>query len=162
CLANGSTLITFDDIDNLTNSSYNIQIPNGYSNLQWSNVYILQASLYPSSGYVTALTSGQDVAFNWYGRPMNISSSILFTINSFIAASAWYDNNTVIMQGYQSGTLLYSQTVTLYIKTSLLVQLNWINIDNIAFTSSAQWFVMDNLCINGIASKYILASEQHV
>ncbi|CAF1189861.1 unnamed protein product [Didymodactylos carnosus] len=153
CLTNNSTLITFDDLTNLTDYT----IPNGYFNLRWSNVRVLQASVYGLySGYLTALSSGQYVAVsvNIYSNPLTISlppsnssNTTAFTIWSFNASSAWFDNNTVTMQGSRLGYLLYIQNVTLKLNSATFVQLDWTNIDRITFSSSIAQFVMDNLCL---------------
>ncbi|CAF1327799.1 unnamed protein product [Didymodactylos carnosus] len=146
-------------------------IPNGYYGLQWSNVGIVRSFLYPTSGYTTALSSGQDVAYNAYGTPMSIASSPSspFTINSFVAASAWYDNNTLMMTGSRAGSFLYGTTTSTTIQmTSQSVQqsngslpsqcTNYVtNNDSTRLTSYNASSACDNLIFNQLTYVHFIA-----
>ncbi|CAF1113488.1 unnamed protein product [Didymodactylos carnosus] len=150
CTINGSNLVTFDDVSNCTECL----IPNGYMNLKWTNVGVVdpskESSNYLTSGYETALTSGSYTTFNDDGSPMTISASDSnqpFTLGSFIAASAWYDNNILTITSSRSGMAMYTATYSLLVNTAMVIQLNWSNLDSVTFSTSNWQFAMDNLCL---------------
>jgi hypothetical protein len=155
-----NTLITFDD---LPATGYpGVLIPADYYNLTWSDVYYLTSANTPNSGYPTALSSGQNVAYNGYGNTMSITSPSTngsFSISSFIASSAWNDNLHLAIVGQLNGTTVYNGSIILQVTSASLVTLNWLNLDTIFFTTSGgttnamvsafgEEFAMDNLCIN--------------
>ncbi|CAF1531692.1 unnamed protein product, partial [Rotaria sordida] len=156
---NGFTLIDFDEFI----ADPEVPIPPFYHGLEWTNAYVLDPTTYPESGYATAVSSGQNVGFNWYGNPMSIGADItgsleLFSIKSFVAAAAWNHNLSLSMTGERSGVTVFNQTIILQVKSATNVSLDWKNIDKITFTTfggtnamidggSGTHFAMDNLCI---------------
>ncbi|CAF4951939.1 unnamed protein product, partial [Rotaria sp. Silwood1] len=86
-----SSLITFDDITNITNTS-GVPVPNGYSGLNWENVLVLNGlnDSNPGTGYRTGVVSPPYLAFDGYGSPMTITNAATntFTINSFYSCAA--------------------------------------------------------------------------
>jgi hypothetical protein len=147
CLTAKSVLITFDDV---TNGAQAL-ISSPYVTLTWSNLYVIEATLQSNtSGYQTALRSGQWVAFNKNGTTTSSVSSAnaSFTVYSFIAASVTSDNNfTLTINGYQSQAIVFSTNITLTTNSASFVQLNWTAVEKITFTSPSNisTFAMDNL-----------------
>jgi hypothetical protein len=152
-----SSLITFDDITNSTDTS-GVPVPNSYGGLNWQNVQVLDGlniSNPSAAGYKTGVVSPPYLAFNGYGSPMAITSAATstFTIKSFYSCAAWHDNTTLEMIGTRSGTVLYTKTIALFTQKRILVELNWVGIDNIHFNSSCGFccdekhFTMDNLSV---------------
>ncbi|CAF1559122.1 unnamed protein product, partial [Didymodactylos carnosus] len=151
-----SDLITFDNILNVTDTSNGFVIPNGYSGLNWNQAMALnKSSANPqlnTSGYFNALKSGQFIAYNGNGNPMTISSrdNNIFNISSFVGSAAWVNDLAVTIIGRRLSTPIYSTTIILHKNMSKLIELNWIDLDNITFStygSDGQQFAMDNLCL---------------
>ncbi|CAF1006628.1 unnamed protein product, partial [Adineta ricciae] len=91
-VATCTTLITFNDIPGQSSTSG--IIPNGYKNLNWTNVNYINASTTPiGSGYRTALGNQTFLMYNANGFNFTISSAngTRFSFDSFIYNSAWYD-----------------------------------------------------------------------
>lgn len=146
--------VTFDEFTG--NGS---MIPNGYQCLSWINTRTTRSAINPNSGFITALSSGEYVAFNGGGNPMsivanNISSVGSFNIRSFIAAAAWFNTLILTMTGERMGTIVYNRSLILQQNTSTNIVLNWNNIDKITFVTSngtdpqednGDHFAMDNL-----------------
>ncbi|CAF0970260.1 unnamed protein product [Rotaria sp. Silwood1] len=144
-----SNLITFDTIT----SEPVDEIPSDYIGLQWKNFYIMNLTAFPSyytSGFYTALQSGY-IAYNKKGSTMTISSSppYKFNLYSFIATSAIQNQLRLTMIGERSSKVWYSATYPLYTHWPQLIELNYLNIDKITFsTTGSSEFAMENLCIS--------------
>ncbi|CAF3094809.1 unnamed protein product, partial [Rotaria sp. Silwood2] len=151
-----SSLITFDDITNVTNTS-GVPVPNGYGGLNWENVLVLNGlnDSNPGTGYKTGVVSPPYLAFDGFGSPMAITRAATdtFTINSFYSCAAWYDNITLEITGTRTGTTLYTKAVSLFTQSRTFIELNWSDIDTINLNSVCDWccdakhFTMDNLCV---------------
>ncbi|CAF1211222.1 unnamed protein product [Rotaria sordida] len=144
-----SNLITFDDI---TNEPLG-EIPSDYNGLQWENFYVMNLTAFPfygSSGFYTARQSGY-IAYNKNGSTMTISVSppYVFNLYSFISSSGYQNQLRLTMLGYRSSTLWYSAMYPLYTHWPQLIELNYLNITKITFsTTDPSEFAMDNLCIS--------------
>ncbi|CAF1128629.1 unnamed protein product, partial [Didymodactylos carnosus] len=153
-------LVTFDNVPNYIEPY--LPIPDGYSNLNWTNVYVLNAttSLYNTSGYYTALSSGKFVAFNAYGNPMSIyRTNGVFNVTSFVASAVLPDNLQLTLIGRRSSTVIYRINVTLRISTAFVIVLNWLSIDNMTFQmSSSSYLAIDNLCLSTVFSDILSTS----
>ncbi|CAF1627828.1 unnamed protein product, partial [Rotaria magnacalcarata] len=154
---NGFTLIDFDEF-----SGVESPLPPFYRGLEWTNLFVIDVSRYPESGYTTALSSGRNVGVNGYGNFMSISAGIsssleAFSIKSFVAAAAWNNDLQLSMTGERSGLRVHNKTITLQVKSATNVVLDWRNIDKISFKTFGgtaatlghddTHFGMDNLCI---------------
>ncbi|CAF4895832.1 unnamed protein product [Rotaria sp. Silwood1] len=105
---------------------------------------------YYTSGFYTALQSGY-IAYNKKGSTMTISSSppYKFNLYSFIATSAIQNQLRLTMIGERSSKVWYSATYPLYTHWPQLIELNYLNIDKITFsTTGSSEFAMENLCIS--------------
>ncbi|CAF1453575.1 unnamed protein product [Didymodactylos carnosus] len=152
----GSNLITFEDVYVGDVG----EIPNGYSGLNWNNIYASSEhpKNYDTSGYPTALTSGEFLTLNGNGQPITITINPpnVFDIHSFVASAAWNDNLTLTIIGQRLPSTIYRKMITLRMYTSTLVVLNWLNIEKLILSTSggtpvfernATHFAMDNLCV---------------
>ncbi|CAF4955555.1 unnamed protein product, partial [Rotaria sp. Silwood1] len=101
-----TTRVTFDDIPGQSSTSG--VVPNGYKNLNWTNVLYLNSSTMPTSGYQTAVNSPPFVGYNPGGTIVQITTAngTKFAFNSVIVSSAWRDNLVWSIYGYRSGTNL--------------------------------------------------------
>jgi hypothetical protein len=82
---------------------------------------------------------------------MTISDSPpnVFNVYSFVAASAYQNQLRMTMIGKRESAIWYSATYPLYTRWSKLIQLDYLNIMTITFsTDGASEFAMDNLCIS--------------
>lgn len=93
------------------------------------------------SGYRTVMTSAPNVAYNGAGNDMSIavgaSASVKsFSMQSFIAAGAWYNNLQVSMTGFRGGATIYTRTITVQTTSKVLVSLDWNNMDRMTIVTS--------------------------
>ncbi len=108
-----TTRVTFDDIPGQLPTSG--VVPNGYNNLNWTNVQYLNASTMPPSGYQIAVFSPPFIAYNPGGLMVTITSAngTRFAFNSIVVSSAWRDNLNWNLYGYQAGVQLLSASFPL-------------------------------------------------
>lgn len=161
CLPILGDVITFDDLPARSSG----QIPNGYSNLNWSSGFTFfdPLSYFGSSpnGYSAGVITGPNIAYDsnaGSGNSISFSNPAPFTFNSVFLTAAWYDNLQVTVTGFQGGIPVTgdNRTVTLSATTPTLFAFNWTNVDRISFTpfggtqhvgyaGSGVFFLMDNL-----------------
>jgi hypothetical protein len=154
-----SGVITFDDISLPPIYNSYGSIPNGYQGLNWNNFYVIYSAALPLSGYAAGMVSFPNAAFNSTGAPASLSSTTPFTFTSGYFTAAWNDGLTVQVQGLNSGTVLYTQSLVLSAATPMLVTFNWQGVTEVDFAASGgtlhagynggpgTQFVMDNLSI---------------
>ncbi|CAF4702402.1 unnamed protein product, partial [Rotaria sp. Silwood2] len=151
-------------IPNVNPSSDANVVPSNYSGCIWSNFNVVMPSvILPNSGYMTLVKSGsgQSIAYNGQGRSASIGALPRQTLNvkSFLATGAWNNNLKLSILGYRSGYIVYTSNVILQATTTSIIDLHWINIERINFTSSAgtsagfpnyrgSEFVIDDLCLS--------------
>jgi hypothetical protein len=114
-----------------------------------------------ASGYYTATVSGNNLLYNAYGNPLNMTTADgrLFTLNSAVVAAAWRDNLTLTVTGYHSGAIIQDQTFILQVFTaSYLNFIGYSELDTVVFSTSGgtqdpnvaypgTQFAMDNICL---------------
>ena len=84
-------------------------------------MFTLVASTYScqEAGYATGNVSPSRVAYTGSGNPATVWSTSPFSVKSFYATAAWYENVVLTVTGYQGstngsgGTLVGTYTVTL-------------------------------------------------
>ncbi|CAF1511339.1 unnamed protein product [Rotaria sp. Silwood1] len=144
-----SNLITFDTITNEPSG----EVPSDYIGLQWKNFYVMNVTAFPfysTSGFYTARQSGY-IAYNKNGSTMTISSNppYVFNLYSLIASSGFQNRLKLIMIGKRSSKIWGSAMYPLYTHWPQLIELNYLNIDSITFsTTDPAEFAIDNLCIS--------------
>jgi len=147
--------LTFDDL-----SGTNLQVPNGYAGLSWSNFdYMDTASSAPNpSGFLAGTVSQPNIAYNNYGTAASISNGTAFSVLSAWLTAAWNNNLRLEVRGYASNALVYDEGFTLSATNPTLLNFNCVNVTNIEFISSGGTpnstygdsgyeFVMDNMSI---------------
>src|SRR5215204_4669457 len=55
--------------ENLVDDAESIEIPDGYSNLNWKNFWVADDEAYEKTDFDTAIHSGEASAFNYYEKP---------------------------------------------------------------------------------------------
>jgi hypothetical protein len=129
-----------------------INVPNSYSGLQWDNFAVLIGSYRSlSEGYRIGTTSPQNVAFNKFGDPAEVSWTNTFDLTSaqLTAATPNLVNLTVI--GYSGTTQLYSSTITISNTAATRIDFNYLGITRVRFVASpTTQFVLDDLTLSGI------------
>lgn len=151
-------VLTFDDVSN-TSGNY---IYKGYGGFNWDNFYVVNRTVWPESGFDTGVVSGNYVAYNAWGSPALVSSS-LFDFNGAYLTAAWNNGLSVVVEGLKNETSLYSKTVVVDTTSPTWFDFNFLGIDQLKFSSSggvdAGWgwgknFVMDNFTINETKSVF--------
>jgi hypothetical protein len=131
-----ASILTFEGLDD------QMLIPNSYGGLNWDNMYALDAGAF-GSGYRGGVVSGTNIAFNGFGDLAVTSGSV-------------FDSGlTVTVEGYLSGSLMYSSTVQLLDPTDTLgagatrFAFNFLGVDELRFsTNFGSQFAMDDFEIN--------------
>ncbi|WP_069791059.1 PEP-CTERM sorting domain-containing protein (plasmid) [Cyanobacterium sp. IPPAS B-1200] len=149
-----AVVLTFDDVTQGSSA----EIPNGYGGLNWSNFWVLKGTSQPGNGYEKGIVSGDYVAFNSFANPAEITGS-LFDFNGAFLTAAWNDGLSVLVEGFNSGTNLYSQTVVVNTTSPTWFDFNFLGVDRLRFSSfggvqnpnlsvSDTHFAMDNFTFN--------------
>jgi len=150
------TLVTFDELSETTTGSF---IANGYQGLNWTNFVrvniILNTINNGLSGAYYGMVTPSNVVLNAFGDPAEIDSrGTNFNFLSTYLTGVWRSNLNIEVQGFNSGTLLYSTTVVASATSPALFTFSFLNIDRLAFSASggqyagfgsdAETFAMDN------------------
>jgi hypothetical protein len=147
--------VNFDDLPEAV-----APISNGHAGLDWNNFYAFnhEANGPGVTGYENGRVSRQNVAFNAYGTPAEISSSGTFTFNSTYLTGAWNNGLNILVEGFQGGNSLFTRLVTVDSTSPTLFTFDWVGIDRLRFTSSGgvdagyggigNHFAMDNFSFN--------------
>ena len=142
-------VINFDSLD----GSGGMQIPNGYSGLNWNNFITLKGSDYAGTGYNAGVISPPNIAFNAYGNPASFSSTAQFSLVSAYFATAWTNGTQITILGLNGGTQLYSTTFSLSKTSPVLYSFNWSGINQVNFsTNNTEQFTLDDLCLDSCLS----------
>jgi PEP-CTERM motif len=152
-------LITFDDFS--TGADPGTGVTNGYNDLNWQNLHVLNAPLetlaYSTSGYTYGMVSASNVVYNGNGFPAAIDSiDTNFNLLSVYLTGAWDNNLNITVQGLNGATLLYSTSIVAQATAATLFTFNWQNLSSLTLSSTfgqsagflggaGVQFVMDNL-----------------
>ena len=138
--------LTFDDIFPVQADA---PISNGYGGLDWVNMSYLEPAAYPSfysgTGYEHGIVSGTKVALNNYGDPATVSSSGA----NFDFIGAWFtaailDDNILTVTAYRDTLSVGEIQLTLNTVAPQWLGANFLNIDELRFSSSQGPFAMDD------------------
>jgi len=152
-------VLTFDDIT--TTNSYT-SIPDGYGGFDWnSNAYVINGgSVHRNSGYDKGTVSGNYTAFNWFARPFEVSREGLFNFEGAYLTAAWNTGLNIVVEGFESGALKYSETVTVDTDAPTWFDFDFLSIDSLNFSTfggvdanphdsgGGTHFAMDNFTYN--------------
>jgi hypothetical protein len=134
-----SKTIDFEDVDT---SPYGFAVlENGYAKLNWEGLQVLNVddsgvAYYGNSGYITGLTSGEQVMYNPYSATESSISLTTgtFTFDSVQMTSGWNLKEKVTIVGYdESGDEIFKQKVTLNDKGPSDVELHWAGVNKVTF-----------------------------
>ncbi len=151
CAPASATVVTFDDLVGVE-----APVPNGYGGLNWDNFYYLDGVNYPSnpSGYQNGVVSPKNVAYNAWGNPAAFTQDP-FNFDGVWLTAAWNDGLNIDIEGYLTGSLVYTQTVVANTAGPIWFQADYLNIDEVRFKSyggtnhgyvgNGTHFAMDNL-----------------
>lgn len=150
-----ATTITFENLPN------NVNIPNNYADLTWTNINALNTTGFSASGYVNGVQSGSFVAYNAAGQAGSITStSSPFTLNSGFFAGAWNDGLLVTAVGFVDGIQTYSKSFTVDTARASLQTFDWTGLSMVTFNSVGgvnhgysgvgTQFSLDNLTVNEV------------
>lgn len=147
--------VTFDDLSGGS-------VPNGYKNINWSNALLYSTSA-NTCGYYTGVVTRPFAIYVSTGLLMTMTSAngSLFSLYSAAVASAWMDNLQLTAIGYQSNTVVSSQTFTVQVFTlSIIAFSGYSGLDKVTFSASggtpnsaaggsSSWkqFTMDDICL---------------
>lgn len=109
--AEAQTTITFDDLTSNTGIDSIGGIPNGYQGLDWYNFYVAASDAYPGSNFSSAIVSGDYAAIDGYGTTPSTITGGPFLLDSAYLTSVWDPSDTVDVQGYLGGNLVFDTTV---------------------------------------------------
>jgi hypothetical protein len=153
-----ATVVTFDDLPILFPNG-GPPIPNGYQGLIWDNFYYLNGLNHqiPDSGYVNGTVSGENVAFNSFGG-YGLVRDGTFDFNGAYLTAAWRNGLSILVEGFNNGSLLYSKTVVVDITSPTFFTFDFLGIDWLYFTpfggvdvlvgGGGTSFAMDNFTFN--------------
>jgi len=141
--------LTFDD---LPYPGLGAAIPNGYGNLNWSNEFYLDGTLYPGTGYQYGIVSGTNVAYNGFA-----STAVMFTNPGVVLSldSGWF-TSAFFTQNVEIDTYLAGNLTGAFVFPALFSQPTFIDFGNVPFdtayifTPSGSQLVMDNLTLNTV------------
>lgn len=153
-------VINFDDLYDSEKSG--VPIPSDYSGFTWSEEWWAVSNQLYTSFYSNTYgsVSGEMAAFNGNGElVVEISNSIEFNFNG-VYVTGWafnddyYDSTatTLTIEGYNDGALVQSFTTDLSAHEYTWCEVNFNNIDQLAFTSSGsgKWWLMDDFTYNEV------------
>jgi VCBS repeat-containing protein len=149
-----SNLVTFEDINTLGGL---VSIADGYKGFNWDvpggqNLNAIPDTYAPGSGYdYGSIGPGNVASFNPFAlNPVTISKSdgSDFTFDQVYATSAWNAVQHVVFKGYNDGSLIGEQAVTLNNTHPTLVDVSWSAIDKLQITAlDGSQMVFDNFLI---------------
>jgi hypothetical protein len=159
--SHATTLITFDEISNFSNSS----VPNNYQGFKWQNFDYVNpfssTSGFESSGARNGIVSLSYLAVNHGALPAQFQSTTPFTLNSAYFGAAFNDGLQVTVNGISGGLIVDTKSFVVNSTGRTLETFNWENIDTVlisatggtrnpSYGGSAPHFTMDNLIISNV------------
>ena len=110
------------------------QVANGTGGFDWLGVYASNPEIVTNkpngqnTGLHNGVVSGDEIGFSQYGYS-KISNDIDFTLNSLYLTSAYKNNRSLSITGFNDAAELFSTNVILGIDQPTLVKLDWSGID---------------------------------
>ena len=144
------------DFEGLASQGSYATLQQGYAGLTWSNAYAIDSDVYPGSGYVAVLNSGEAVGFDaaggglWFSDPDED-----FDFVSGYFAAAWNNGLQVTIQAYDDNVLVGTASFVLN-PTKVLVNLATYSNASNRFTS------IDKVVIDGTGGTPWGESGTHV
>jgi hypothetical protein len=80
---------------------------------------------------------------------ISVNSPNVFSLHSFVASSGFQNQLRLTMIGQRASKIIISAIYPLYTHWQQVIQVNFLNIDNIAFSTMGTFeFAMDDLCLS--------------
>jgi VCBS repeat-containing protein len=123
-------------------------VPNGYQGFDWNNAHYVNGDvIIPGSGYDFGQI-GMRVAYTAFASPVTITRSSDFDFESAVFTAAW-ENQTMIVEAWDDGNLVGSQSIAITTTSQTLVSLDdslFDSVDQVVIRSPIfSHIVMDNL-----------------
>jgi hypothetical protein len=133
-IAQGQKLFHFDDISDTRSGAKfgGATLGDFYWSDDW---YVIHKNGLPGSGYQNGNVSPYHSGFNWFARPVSISSDEEFTLDSVYLTAAWNKGLNITIEGLNNGTQEFSKTVTVNNDKPTKFNFNSTYIDEIKFKS---------------------------
>jgi len=154
--------------------SASIVIPAGYGGFTWgSSTKGITKNYYSVSGYNTGITGNVGITSRSAGQPVDLimQSATPFTFRAADITAAWNLNETVTVEGWRSGALVYTQDiVTSWNDPQHRFEFGYMAVDEVRFKSlpmdgtdadlaaSGAYIAVDNIQVPEPSSFLILAS----
>jgi len=147
-----AALVSFDDLSPGVDW---IDIPSGYASLNWTNFGALIGSFRPiSEGYRVGTISPQNVAFNKYGDPAEISASGSFNLVSAYVTAAYANPTTLTVLGYSGAIQIYNGSFSITKTIPSQINFDYLGVTRVRFiVSPSTPFALDDLVVTGIATQ---------
>lgn len=131
--ASGAVL-TFEGLS--TEGIYNSAlVPQGYGGLDWSKICVMNSTEADLSGFTNGVVSADNVAFNSFGRPAEISSTTPFNFEGVYLTGLWNNNLKIDVTGYRGTQKVYASTVVVDVYTPRWFEFDYLEIDRLVFKS---------------------------
>ena len=125
--------VTFDDVPG---AAIGLPIPNGYRELTWYNMSIVDNSDWQPSGYKNGIVSGNWVAYNACAGDANVSlDGNTFDFVGGYFTAAWRNGLTIDVTGYLAGEKKYFQSITVDASGPTLFVFDYLDVDLVWFSS---------------------------
>ena len=155
-IAQGQKLFHFDDISNTKGGEKFGGATHG--DFYWSdNWYVHHKNGEPNTGYENGNVSPYHSGFNWFAKPVSVTSDEEFTLDSVYLTAAWNKGLNITIEGLNDGKQKFLETVTVNNDKPNKFDFNTPYIDEIKFESfggtdadpgdggAGTHFVIDNL-----------------
>ena len=127
-----ATVIGFDDL-----SASDDPIANGYAGLQWSNLYVLDPSTAPTSGYKNAVVDGQQAAYSGFDDAAVIGGlSDELVLQSGWFTAAFNDGLTITAKGYKGDALLHELSFVVDTNGPTQQTFDWRGVTRVSFSGA--------------------------
>jgi len=129
-------VLTFEGITTKQSTTGGIEVPEGYGDLNWfSRFMLLDVASYQDSGYLKGCISPRYVAYCAWEDPVEIKGDQPFDFVGAYFTGAWRDGLKIDINGFRSGSLLYSRTVIVNSTYPTWIQLDYAGVDHVMFDS---------------------------
>lgn len=156
-IAQGQKLFHFDDISDTEEAELfgGKQLGDFYWSDSWAVAH--NKGYYPGSGYEKGNVSPYHSGFNWFAKPVSVTSDEEFTLDSVYLTAAWNKGLNITIEGLNDGKQKFLETVTVNNDKPNKFDFNTPYIDEIKFESfggtdadpgdgfTGTHFVIDNL-----------------
>lgn len=128
----GATVIGFDDL-----RASDDPIADGYAGLQWRNLYVLDPSTAPVSGYTNAVVDGRQAAYSGFDDAAEIGGlSDGYVLQSGWFTAAFNDGLTITAKGYRGDELIHELSFVVDTNAPTQQTFDWRGVTRVSFAGS--------------------------